>query len=217
MLCVSARDTENGARSCAKSVRGVPALVHQRRQRGVPAADLVRGREAREVSLAGVPRPVRASMRRDGPVAKPVRILPRAVAQVEAHLRASVRDPHRGERPTPHLRRVLEREIRVEIARQLAAERVGEVPRLERVRALLLLELLERRLQQRRRGGFEPVEHLEASLLVKPLRLRHFHVVKVFVPQRPRESVALGDDLGEAVREEKRSGGARRLPARLSH
>ena len=60
-------------------------------------------------------------MRRDGPVAEPVGVLPDAVTQIEAHHGVSVPDAHRRDPSAPHLGRVLEREVRGEVAAHVAA------------------------------------------------------------------------------------------------
>mmetsp|Transcript_5689 Transcript_5689/g.25282 ORF Transcript_5689/g.25282 Transcript_5689/m.25282 type:complete len:354 (+) Transcript_5689:480-1541(+) len=208
---------ERGALLDVCEVRGVPALVHQGGEGGVSASHLVRGGERREVSLARVPGAVLRLVRGDGPVAEPVGVLALSIAEVQLHLGVAVPDPHRGERTPPNLGSVFKRKVRVHLAAELAAERVGDVPGLERVLALVCLELGERRVENRPRRALQTVEHLEASRLAEALRLRHLHVVKVDESERPRESVPLGDDLGEAVLEEEGSHPARRLPAGLPH
>src|SRR5690606_23893741 len=103
-----------------------------------------------EVHPSGTPRAV-VEERRPRTVQEAVLVLARPVDEIERERRAAIAHAERMERAAPALERIRETEVRIELALDVAAAQVAEVPRIEGARPVRLLE--RRELRGRLGGG----------------------------------------------------------------
>jgi hypothetical protein len=101
-------------------------------------------------------------------------------------------------RPPP-LERLVEREIRFELVRDVADREVAQVPRLEHGRAVLALQFGERFLCAVARAAFEIVEEVEDLFLRHAFHAAHVRVVEVLAAEHAAQTIALLHDLEETV------------------
>mmetsp|Transcript_107692 Transcript_107692/g.347609 ORF Transcript_107692/g.347609 Transcript_107692/m.347609 type:complete len:533 (-) Transcript_107692:542-2140(-) len=199
-----------------RHVGRVAGLVHQRRQRRVARADLLRVRQGREVRNRGLPGAVGAHPCGLGPVAETIGVLALAVEQVQGHCGALVVDAQRCVRPDPTVHGLLEGEVGVQLLCDITREHEVRVPGLQGVLALLRDELPARLLQLLPGALLQGVEDAEEALLAEPLGLGHLVVVKVDVAKGLGHTVPQLHQLHEAVVADKGADGLEPLEAGLA-
>mmetsp|Transcript_38638 Transcript_38638/g.74070 ORF Transcript_38638/g.74070 Transcript_38638/m.74070 type:complete len:274 (+) Transcript_38638:999-1820(+) len=192
------------------------SLVHKGDQSSNTRSHRRRGSQGREVGLRWDPRAVAFFVRRNGPMAEPVAVLELSITQVEVHGRAFVVDTHCSKRSSPHRRCAFEGEVRVLLLVHVTRQSVPQVPRFQRVLALVRLDPLQGCHHQRPSLLLQHVQHLEQTSLVESLSLGHLEVVEVLVPELLGHGVS-SLDYGHKVRSDEFTNPAHALVAQLSN
>lgn len=181
-----------------REMRRMPALVEQRVQTRIAAADLVGVGVAGEVDDRRHPGRV-AVPGRPRRMHESVLVFALAVEQIERELRVAKLHAHAAERFDPAPQAVPERQIRIEPLRRGAAHEVLEVVCGQGRLAVARDQLLEAAALRLAGSSLEPIEHSEQGLGRHPLLEVDLVIEVVAVTLGAGERIAPLDHVGEAV------------------
>mmetsp|Transcript_146401 Transcript_146401/g.255731 ORF Transcript_146401/g.255731 Transcript_146401/m.255731 type:complete len:247 (+) Transcript_146401:1097-1837(+) len=133
------------------------------------------------------------------PVAEAIRILPRAVQQIQVHLRILVVDAKACKGLGPDLQRALEGKIWVLLLCGLPRHHISCVPRVQSTCTFLLSQARPRRFQNGACAFLKIIQYAKECCFTKTLRLSYFVVIEVLITLHLCEPVAQFDNLGKLL------------------